>query len=76
MTLTADAAHELTRAGFSRRAFLKQSGALVVGFSIADRLGPIGDGARLFAQAPVDPRTRLDSWIAIAGDGTVTAYAG
>ena len=61
----------------SRRDFLKTSGALVVNFSAASLAGPFA-----FAQGPfdthpshVDPK-KLDSWIAVAADGTVTAYTG
>ncbi len=59
-----------------RRDFLKASGALVVGIGavVMDRAG--------FAQGPfgtrashVDPDA-LESWIAVAADGTVTAYTG
>jgi len=60
----------------SRRDFLKASGALVVYFGA----GPAIDLAK--AQGPfdthpshVDP-TRLDSWLAVASDGIVTAYTG
>jgi CO/xanthine dehydrogenase Mo-binding subunit len=72
--LTRDARAALTEAGFSRRSFLKGSGALIVTFSLgplADKLGTVqaqginGVGAKL-----------LDSWIAIGQDGTVTAYTG
>jgi CO/xanthine dehydrogenase Mo-binding subunit len=62
---------------FSRRDFLKTSGALVVSFSAAQLVPPFA-----FAQGPfdthlshVDPK-KLDSWIAVAADGTVTAYSG
>jgi len=61
----------------SRREFVKSSGALVVSFSAASFLEPFG-----MAQGPfdthrshVDPE-KLDSWLAIASDGTVTAYTG
>jgi CO/xanthine dehydrogenase Mo-binding subunit len=61
----------------SRRNFLQASGALVVSFSAASLLEPFA-----FAQGPfathashIDP-TRLDSWLAVASDGTVTAYTG
>jgi nicotinate dehydrogenase subunit B len=72
--LTSDAQLALDGAGFSRRAFLQGSGALVVTFASAgvmDRLSTVlaqgfnGTGS-----------TQLDSWIAIAQDGTVTAYTG
>ena len=72
--LTPDARSALTRAGFSRRSFLKGSGVVIVTFAsagVADRLSGVlaqgfnGTGSAL-----------LDSWIAIAADGTVTAYTG
>jgi len=72
--LSPDALSALDRAGFSRRDFLKSSGALVVAFAsaaVVDRYGTLlaqginGTGS-----------TQLDSWIAIGGDGTVTAYTG
>jgi CO/xanthine dehydrogenase Mo-binding subunit len=61
----------------SRRNFLKGSGALVVSFSAASFLEPFA-----FAQGPFDTHashidpTKLDSWLAVASDGTVTAYTG
>ena len=48
--LTPDAAAALERAGLSRRGFLKGSGALVVGFSIAGVAGRFGFEAPLEAQ--------------------------
>jgi nicotinate dehydrogenase subunit B len=57
-----------------RRGFLKNVGALIVGFSIA--------GKELHAQfgtVPIPgspPNDQVDSWIAIAADGSVTAYSG
>jgi nicotinate dehydrogenase subunit B len=61
----------------SRRDFLKCSGALVVSFSAASLARPFA-----FAQGPfdthsshIDPK-KLDSWIAVSADGTVTAYTG
>jgi CO/xanthine dehydrogenase Mo-binding subunit len=75
--MTPDAEAALVRAGFSRRAFLKSSGALIVGFSVAGSASRLGLApAEAFAQAAADRRTQLDSWIAIAGDGNVTAYTG
>jgi len=75
--VTPDAIRALAGAGFSRRDFLKTSGALVVTFSTAAVFEPVG-----VAQGPFDTRAshvdpnQLDSWIAIAADGTVTAYTG
>jgi CO/xanthine dehydrogenase Mo-binding subunit len=63
--------------GWSRRDFLKTSGALVVCFSAEHALEPIA-----LAQGPFDTRTshvdpkQLDSWLAIAADGGVTAFTG
>src|SRR5215469_6516697 len=61
----------------TRRDFLKASGALIVSFSTAsliptplDGQGPFGTHA-----SHIDPN-KLDSWLAVAADGTVTAYTG
>src|SRR5689334_8808400 len=74
--MTPDARAAFERAGFSRRDFLKTSGVLVVSFGAASLVGSAA------AQGPfdtrpshIDPR-QLDSWIAIAADGKVTAYTG
>ena len=61
----------------SRRDFLTRSGALVVSFTMAPLLEPLGSG-----QGPFDTHlshinpARLDSWIALGADGIVTAYTG
>jgi len=61
----------------SRRDFLKTSGALIVSFSTTSLGSPLA-----FVQGPfdthpshVDPK-KLDSWIAVSSDGTITAYTG
>src|SRR5882724_5683246 len=61
----------------SRRDFLKSSGALIVSFSAASVAGPFA-----MAQGPfdthrshIDPH-KLDSWIAVAADGSVTGLTG
>jgi len=60
----------------SRRDFLKGTGGLVVSFSAA-RGTPLA-----FPQGPFDTHAshidpaKLDSWIAVAADGAVTAYTG
>ena len=59
----------------SRRQFLKGTGALIVSFNL---FPPAAD---LFAQETVGPGidadpTSLDSWLAIARDGTVTVFSG
>ncbi len=56
----------------TRRSFLKTSGALIVGFSA-------GTLRVVRAQGPLQgspPMNQLDSWIAIAADGSITAYSG
>ena len=75
--MTVDAHNALAAAGLSRRDFLKTSGALIVSFTTVAALDRTG-----LAQGPfdthashVDP-SQLDSWLAIAADGTVTAYTG
>src|SRR4051794_4102726 len=63
-------------ADFSRRDFLKRSGALIVGF------GAAAGSIRAVLQGPFDTRashidpTQLDSWIAGAADGSGTGYTG
>lgn len=61
----------------SRRDFLKASGALVVSFSTATVLKPFAWAQGPFDTHPshVDPE-KLDSWLAVASDGTVTGYTG
>jgi CO/xanthine dehydrogenase Mo-binding subunit len=72
--LTPDARRALASAGFTRRAFLKGSGALIVTFTsaaVADRFsGVLAQGFNGTGS------TQLDSWIAIGQDGIVTAYTG
>jgi CO/xanthine dehydrogenase Mo-binding subunit len=61
----------------SRRAFLRGGGVLIVSFA-SGGLGDIGaraQGRAAGAGGAVDPR-QLDSWLAIAVDGTVTAHTG
>ena len=62
---------------FSRREFLQAAGALIVSYSSSSIFEPLAFGQGPFdTQAShIDPR-QLDSWIAIAADGTVTAYTG
>jgi hypothetical protein len=77
MSMVSDVLAALARAACSRRDVLKGTGALIVGFSAMHITAPLG-----VAQGPfdtrashVDPR-QLDAWLAIAADGTVTAYTG
>ncbi len=71
--ITRDASAALRREGFSRRDFLKTSGALIVGFSIAPQPGTAQFGGPVAGSPPLN---QLDSWVAIAADGSVTAYSG
>jgi nicotinate dehydrogenase subunit B len=61
----------------SRRDFLQASGVLVVSFSAASVLNPfaIAQGPFDTHRSHVDPE-KLDSWLVVASDGTVTAYTG
>jgi CO/xanthine dehydrogenase Mo-binding subunit len=75
------AADALERAGFSRRNFIKGTGALIVGFSMGGALETFAAQARpaVFgegASPDSPPSTEVDSWIAIGSDGIVTAYTG
>ena len=61
----------------TRREFLKQSGALIVTFSAAGVVSELEFVTGVTAQGiNGNPGTALDSWIAIAADGRVTAYTG
>ncbi len=61
----------------SRRDFLKASGALVVSFSASSAIPPFATAQGPFDTHPshVNP-DKLDSWLAVASDGSVTAYTG
>jgi nicotinate dehydrogenase subunit B len=61
----------------SRRDFVKTSGALVVCFGAASFVKPFAAVQGPFDTHPshIDPE-KLDSWLAVASDGTVTAYTG
>jgi CO/xanthine dehydrogenase Mo-binding subunit len=77
MAMTTDAAAALRQAGFSRREFLKTSGGLIVCVNAASSLerSAAAQGQFDTRAAQIDPR-QLDSWIAVAADGSVTAYTG
>jgi nicotinate dehydrogenase subunit B len=77
--LTPGARHALRRSGLSRRRFLQESGALLVCFSAYPLAAGVVPAFAQDAQSgpPNRPRpNQLDSWIAIAADGAVTAYTG
>ncbi len=61
----------------SRRDFLQASGALVVSFSAAAIIEPFAAAQGPFDTHPshIDP-LKLDSWLAVASDGSVTACTG
>ena len=65
------------RKEFSRRDFLKASGVLVVSFSVAFPQEPFATAQGPFDTHPshIDPE-KLDSWLVVVSDGTVTAYTG
>ena len=72
--LTSDAQRALDHAGYSRRAFLKGSGVLVVSFASSALLDEVSS---VIAQGFNGTGSRLlDSWIAIGQDGLVTAFTG
>ncbi len=75
--MTPEAARALARNDVSRRDFLAGSGALIVAFCASGPLereleaqGQFGTRA-----SHVDPQ-QLDSWIAVAADGGVSAFTG
>jgi len=75
--LTPEALNALESAGVSRRQFIKGSSALIVGFSMSgppSRANPIHRAAAQRLDGAGN--NRLDAWIAISADGTVTAYTG
>jgi CO/xanthine dehydrogenase Mo-binding subunit len=78
--MTAGARRALKDAGFSRRTFLKGAGVLVVGFGAATVIDPILDPL-VSAQGPFGSQNRqvaelVDSWLAVAAVGRVTAFTG
>src|SRR5262250_1745862 len=77
MSTVSDALAALARAACTRRDVLKGTGALIVGVSAAHLAAPLGVAQGPFDTrvAHVDPR-QLDAWLAIAADGTITAYTG
>src|ERR1700689_2693687 len=61
--------------GISRRDFVKASGALVVCFSTNWLTESFAKGPFDTHPSHIDPE-KLDSWLAIASDGAVTAHTG
>src|SRR3954465_4912560 len=66
-----------TTSALSRRDFLKSTGSLVVAFNLFDPLSLLGQGLQggtpLSNAGGLSP-DQLDSWIAIAADGTVSVF--
>src|SRR5439155_22919962 len=77
MSMFSKALAALARATCSRREVLKGTGALIVGVSATHMTASLGVAQGPFATraSHVDPQ-RLDAWLAIAADGTVTASTG
>src|SRR6202051_349001 len=75
-SLTSDAEAALTRSGYSRRTFLKGTGALIVTFSMGGVLATMDAQAQGGVPADSPAANEVDSWIAIGADGNVTAYTG
>jgi nicotinate dehydrogenase subunit B len=59
---------------FSRRQFLKTTGGLIVSFNLLPTLSASGQ-ATVGPGIDADP-TQLDSWLAVAPDGTITVFSG
>lgn len=77
MAVTREARHALAATGLSRRRFLAGSGALIVAFSAFGRFDNFDATGTVIAQGFNGTGSpQLDSWIAIASDGSVTAYTG
>jgi CO/xanthine dehydrogenase Mo-binding subunit len=75
-TMSPGARAALKREGFSRRNFLKSSGALIVGFSMGGALKTAQAQGLSAGMAGAPPPNQVDSWIAIGADGMVTGYSG
>jgi CO/xanthine dehydrogenase Mo-binding subunit len=58
---------------FPRREFLKGAGALIIGFTLAQRIGAV-DAMEIGPYGP--PEDQVDSWIAIGEDGRATLFTG
>ena len=56
----------------SRRAFVKDTGVLIIGFSLGRHI--LGAAERFATLAP--SATQLDSWLVVAADDSVTVYCG
>ncbi len=66
---------KMNKLEFTRREFLKGTGALVVSFKLFPSLSPAFAQSTVGVGIDADP-TSLDSWLAVAPDGTITVFAG
>ena len=73
-----NARNEMFDRGFemSRRRFFKKSGALVVAFSLTPSLLNAQQAAQPALPGSLNNFRKLDSWLAINADGTVTFFSG
>src|SRR5687768_17423159 len=70
---------QLVETPFSRRNFLKGTGALVVAISVPLGKAGAASGAAKASKAigpAVVPANQLGSWVAVQGNGRVTVYTG
>ena len=76
--LTPDAFAALGRRGMSRRGFIKGSGRMIVGFSVARLASRVGQSSSAASAQGINGlgSNQLDSWIAVGGDDSITAYTG
>ncbi len=75
--LSRTAREALARTALTRREFLKDSGVLVVGFSLAGAGGERSAGLGLVGTSSAAGGAQtLDAWLAVGSDGRVTAYTG
>ena len=75
---TPDALAALDKSTSSRRQFMKRCGRLIVGFSLSGLAvrQSLSTASGAFQHLNGAGSNQLDSWIAIAADGSVTAYTG
>lgn len=67
---------ELAKLSLTRRSLLGSAGALVVAIAVpAESRSALAEGAGAQGKPPLTP-DQLDSWIAVQGDGGVTAFFG
>ncbi len=65
----------LLQKAFPRRDFLKSTGALIVGFTLANSIG-VGSAAAMEIGPYGPPENDVDSWLEISEDGRATLFSG